>query len=105
METIMKIFSIITLISSFTINLFLVLLIIYRYPDNHGYFPDVFKLVLILIPILLLSEVKKNNQTALIASLTSSIGILILFIIDKTNILIDYETWIMRGMPQWGSFM
>lgn len=35
----------------------------------------------------------------------SSIGILLLFIIDETNVLIDYETWIMRGMPQWGSFM
>ena len=101
----MKIISIITLFTSFTINLFLILLIIYRYPDNHGYFPDIFKIILILIPILMLSEVKKNNRTALLASLTSSIGILLLFIIDETNMLIDYETWIMRGMPQWGSFM
>lgn len=105
LQSAMKIISIITLISSFSINLLLILIIIYRYPHNHGYFPDIFKLILILTPILVLPEIKNNNRIATISSLMSSIGILFIFISNKTNVLIDYETWIMRGMPQWGCFM
>ena len=39
------------------------------------------------------------SKSGVIAAIVGSIGILFLVVIDRANILLEYEAWISRGMP------
>lgn len=85
------------LISTLLIVTEIVAELFFRYPCNHG--NDFHVHAYILILILLLSLTSKNN---IVVAIISSTALMLIMLIDHYNIGIKYETWIERGMPEWG---
>ena len=75
-----------------------------RYPDNHGAGPSffVFLFVGILLGALLICTTSKSKIIIVIICCSFS-GLFITYLVDRYNIMVDYDVWIERGMPEWGN--
>ena len=74
-----------------------------RYPDNHGAGPDGFRWifgVLIVAAVVYWLLTSKANYLALGLSI---VGLATNWFLDRRNFMVDYDEWIKRGMPEWGS--
>ena len=72
--------------------------IVLRYPCNHGNNFYAHAAILALFLLLSLINFKKNAVVFFI----SVIGLFSILIANHYNIAVDYDTWIERGMPEWG---
>lgn len=86
--------------------LYLILLgiICVRYPSNHGEGTGVYWCGLLFVTALNLFEMKSGKDISWLRILLIFSFGLILIVCDQFNILVEYETWIARGMPNWGHF-
>lgn len=69
-----------------------------RYPCNHGNNFYIHAVVLTCSLLLSLINIKKNIGVISMAF----IGLLLVLTVNYYNVGIDYDTWIERGMPEWG---
>ena len=74
--------------------------IVLRYPCNHGNNSYVHAAILALFLLLSLINLKKNIGVIVGAF----IGLLFVLGVNYFNVGIDYDTWIERGMPEWGEY-
>jgi len=74
----------------------------WAYPDNHGAGPVWFQRFFIAIAtasgVAAVGVRQLHWPTLGIAVL----GLLATWIVDQRNIIVDYDDWIARGMPEWG---
>lgn len=78
------------------------ILIVVRYPCNHGAGSLVFLSVFIILIFISLSFIKQTNEFAFISLIISCIGVVFSFFCDYWNIMLDYDVWLDRNMPEWG---
>ena len=78
------------------------LLIIIRYPDNHGSGTGVFRWIFLAVVLVAGGYFFSKNGFALSALVLALIGLLLTWAVDYRNIMVDYDKWIVRGMPSWG---
>ena len=73
-----------------------------RYPDNHA--DSLFTLNYFFAVVLLGAAIIYFKTATLpkMLILFSVLGIIALWLIDRQNILVSYDDWIRRGMPEWG---
>jgi hypothetical protein len=84
--------------------IFLFLQICRRYPVNHvSYNPRWFWIVTIVTTGFLQRFNRDKSKWRYAAAGTWILLVLLLVAIDVFNILVEYETWGMRGLPGWGS--
>ena len=74
--------------------------IVLRYPCNHGNNFYVHAVALAFFLLLSLINLKKNIGVIVGAF----IGLLFVLGVNYFNVGIDYDTWIERGMPEWGEY-
>ena len=98
----MKILSCILLAFAVLTDAAILFLIVLRYPCNHGAVPS--PLFLMLISLLAVPAVWRRHRAALVAFLLCLLGLFMLWTADYLNIMLEYETWIHRGMPAWGEW-
>ena len=72
--------------------------IVLRYPCNHGNNFYIHAGVLAFSLLLSLINLKKNIGVVGMAFM----GLLFILVVNYYNVGIDYDTWIERGMPEWG---
>lgn len=80
----------------------MVALIWLRYPGNHGAGPEMFRW---FFGIHLLAGAWywiSTSRPALLAIACAVLGLGATWIADHRNIIVDYDEWLRRGMPQWG---
>lgn len=79
--------------------------IIVRYPDNHGGLVAASFYYFSFVSIFLLIRWICTGSHTYWVLCVSLCSLLLCFVINGFNIsLFGYETWIERGMPQWGTF-
>jgi hypothetical protein len=82
--------------------LVLVGLIWLRYPDNHGAGPFAFRWFFGALLVLALMTWVIMSKPPFLAAILSLIGFVATWLLDHRNIMVDYDEWINRGMPEWG---
>lgn len=74
-----------------------------RYPDNHGAGPMVFRWV---FGVILLASMGCWIWTAKLpvpALGLAVLGLLAVWFVNWRNIMVNYDEWVVRGMPEWGA--
>ena len=73
-----------------------------RYPDNHGAGPAQFQYL--FIAVLLIAAILSiwRSRFAFAAMGLSLLGLFLTWLVDRRNIMVDYDEWTTRGMPGWG---
>ena len=79
------------------------LLIYYRFPDNHGWGRDFFQWIYALFLLLSVACMKLSLRAGAGLLILSIIGLGLIYCINEWNILVGYDEWIERGMPDWGA--
>jgi hypothetical protein len=74
-----------------------------RYPDNHGAGPVQFSWNFGFLFLLSLLEWKLSKKLPLLIIILELSGLATTWVVDRRNIMIHYDEWIRRGMPEWGS--
>lgn len=80
----------------------IVFLIVKKYPTNHMGIDIRWAYLLSIVSSLLtvcLIWLKKYFKYACLNLTTTAIYVVIIFSVDRLNILVEYENWISRGMP------
>ncbi|HRQ88814.1 MAG TPA: hypothetical protein PLA50_08455 [Bacteroidia bacterium] len=81
-----------------------VALIWIRYPSNHGGGPDLYRNWFLAFFIFsLVSLIFSRNLWTYATLAVSLLFISATYIADHRNIIVDYDEWIARGMPEWGT--
>jgi hypothetical protein len=73
-----------------------------RYPDNHGAGPIAFRWLFGVLLVLALGSCGILSKPPYLAVVLSLIGFIVTWLVDHRNIMVDYDEWIKRGMPEWG---
>lgn len=73
-----------------------------RYPDNHGAGPFAFMCFFGVLLVLAMTNWAITSKPPYLAVALSLIGFATTFLLDRRNIMVDYDEWIKRGMPEWG---
>ena len=75
----------------------------FRYPCNHG--GGFWGYIYIITIFILLNMVTLFRFTvSRIGLLISLLCLLLLFLSDYLNMYLSYDTWVERGMPDWGTY-
>lgn len=81
----------------------MVALVWLRYPDNHGGGPGTFGWYFFIVLVAALAHGVGAAKAPLLAIALASTGLIATWIADERNIIVEYEEWIRRGMPEWGT--
>lgn len=73
-----------------------------RYPDNHGAGPIHFRFFLLGVVVIALGLSISKSGFAFATVGCSLLGLLLTWIVDWRNVMVNYDKWIARGMPEWG---
>ncbi len=81
----------------------LVGLIWLRYPDNHGAGPMAFRWVFGVILLVSIGCWIRTAKPPVPALALAVLGFLAVWFVDGRNIMVNYDEWVARGMPAWGT--
>jgi hypothetical protein len=73
-----------------------------RYPDNHGAGPILFRWFFAILFIMSGCHWFFAAKPPVTVMSCALIGFALTWIVDHRNIMVDYDEWIRRGMPEWG---
>lgn len=73
-----------------------------KYPDNHGAGIDAYKVPWVVTVIVNVCYMIWIRRIALYRIAALALFVLLLFLCDRFNVVVDYEEWTARGMPDWG---
>ena len=73
-----------------------------KYPDNHGAGIDVYKIPWVVTAILNVCYMVQIKRLAPYRIAALALFALLLLLCDRFNVVVDYEEWTARGMPDWG---
>ena len=74
-----------------------------RYPCNHSYGVEGYFYIYCTINVFfLILECFKNSRFSYLCLVFIMLGGSLCYVIDKYNVLVDYDEWLSRGMPAWG---
>ena len=73
-----------------------------KYPDNHGAGIDFYKIPWVVTAILNVCYMVQIKRLAPYRIAALALFALLLLLCDRFNVVVDYEEWTARGMPDWG---
>ena len=73
-----------------------------KYPHNHGAGIDFYKIPWVVTAILNVCYMVWIKRLAPYRIVALAFFVLLLFLCDRYNVVVDYEEWTARGMPRWG---
>lgn len=82
----------------------MVLKVVDHYPHNHGYSVAAFVYGFLLIGLVSITFSIFKRQRWLGYLTVLLVSMVICFLCDRFNIIVSYETWTSRGLPEWGVF-
>jgi hypothetical protein len=79
------------------------LLIYYRFPDNHGWGREFFQWIYVFLLLLSLVCMKFSFRAGAGLVILSALGLGLIYCVNEWNVLVGYDEWIERRMPEWGT--
>lgn len=75
-----------------------------KYPDNHGGGPELYIVLGAIALVLNVYYMVLTRRFAPIRMLAIGLLAILLYACDRFNILVEYDRWGKRGLPDWGTF-
>ncbi len=77
-------------------------MIIVRYPTNHGSSAQGFCTIFALFLALCLALWFATKRLPVLSLVIVLVSLLAAVVADRANLMMSYEEWLKRGMPEWG---
>lgn len=85
------------------ITIWMSTMIIVRYPSNHGEGVGMYACFFIFVFVIsVICYAFQRNGYAITSLIIATLGVIFVWVADRKNIMVDYDNWIKRGMPEWG---
>ena len=93
-----------SLISIFIPYVLLVIEVWVKYPHNHGGGPRLYIVLGVIALVLNVCYMLLSRRLAPIRMIAIGLLAILLYACDRFNILVEYERWGERGLPDWGTW-